>query len=90
MFTTSFNEAKKASDTRNADKPRPMWSQAQRRERMLVVLYPWVRRRMVNTPSRRDEVDEVLWGSLPQTDDLPPNSTHAKEADYVDDGANKA
>ena len=61
MFTTSFNEAKKASDTRNADKPRPMWSQAQRRERMLVALYPWVRRRIVNTPRSLDEVDDALY-----------------------------
>ena len=30
------------------------------REHMLVALYPWVRRRMHNTPRSRDEVDGAL------------------------------
>ena len=62
MVTSIFNlmTHKKMPDTRRSDKPRPMWSQAQCRERMLVALYPWVRRRMLNTPRSCNEVDGAL------------------------------
>ena len=61
MVTSSYLMThKKVPDTRRSDKPRPMWSQAQCRERMLVALYPWVRRRMHNTPRSRDEVYGAL------------------------------
>ena len=62
MVTSIFNlmTHKKVLDTRRSDKPRPMWSQAQCRERMLVALYPWVRRRIGNTPRSCNEVDGTL------------------------------
>ena len=55
---------KKVPDTRRSDKLRPMWSQAQCRERMLVALYPWVRRRIGNTPRSSNEVDGALLAGL--------------------------
>ena len=62
MVTSSYLMThKKVPDTRRSDKPRPMWSQAQCREHMLVALCPWVRRRMVNTPRSRNEVDGALY-----------------------------
>ena len=62
MVTSIFNlmTHKKVPDTRRSDKSRPMWSQAQCRERMLVALYPWVRRRIGNTPRSCNEVDGTL------------------------------
>ena len=62
MVTSIFNlmTHKKVLDTKRSDKPRPMWSQAQCRERMLVALYPWVRRRIGNTPRSCNEVDGTL------------------------------